>query len=75
LQVEDQTVKHGTEEEKSKKMNENLVVFDWAEKMLKEISFHATVENCSRCQKLIREMYVEAKKINELNKRREKMDE
>ena len=56
-------------------MNENLVVFDWAEKMLKEISFHATVENCSRCQKLIREMYVEAKKINELNKRREKMDE
>jgi len=44
-------------------MNENLVVFDWAEKMLKEIKYHAIVDNCPRCQKLIREMYAEAIKI------------
>ena len=33
--------------------------FDWAVKMLKEIELHATEERCSRCEKLLDEMYTE----------------
>jgi hypothetical protein len=46
----------------TEKLAKQFSVYDYAHKMLKEIEFHATSDNCSRCQKLIHEMYLEIQK-------------
>jgi len=50
------------------KFAKQFSVYDYAHKMLEEIEFHATTDNCSRCQKLIHEMYLEVEKKKEKGK-------
>jgi len=49
----------------TEKFANQFSVYDYAHKMLKEIEFHATTDNCSRCQKLIHMMYLDVEKKKE----------